>query len=62
MSSRDKTVSLVGEEKKEEKNKKENRKGMAQKKKIDEAASVGEGGNGVFLDNLWQVYALGVSL
>jgi hypothetical protein len=53
---------LVGEEKKEEKNKKENRKGMAQKKKIDEAASVGEGGNGVFLDNLWQVYALGVSL
>ena len=35
---------------------------MAQKKKIDEAASVGEGGNGVFLDNLWQVYALGVSL
>jgi hypothetical protein len=36
--------------------------GMGQKKKMEEAPSVGAGGNGVFLDNLWQVCALGVSL
>ena len=36
--------------------------GMAQKMKMEEAPSEGAGGNGVFLDNLWQVCALGISL
>jgi hypothetical protein len=48
-------------EKNKEPKKKSSDKKMAQKM-MDEAASVGEGGNGVFLDNLWQVCALGVPL